>query len=171
MSSRKINSVIRFDHTIKAAVELHLPDVDWRLYKAQLWQESELKPDAVSPVGAQGLGQIMPGTFKQFAPGAGYPDADPFDPDVSIMVGAYIMKYLINEWSWPRPKIDRLCLALASYNAGIGHILNAQLRQGNPSMYRDIIQGLPLVTGPKSRETIRYVKKILYHFTEIVVGN
>lgn len=149
----------RYDTLFRKAVEEYLPDgYDWRLYKAQCWQESRFKPDAVSPAGAQGVAQIMPGTWNQWK----LKDYDnPFDAEQSIMTGARYMGYLYGQWRWPRPEIDRLCLAMASYNAGLGNILNAQRNANNASLYAHIMRMLPEVTGRHSAETIDYVKKIL----------
>jgi len=45
-----------YDEIIIAAVKKWLPeDYDWRLFKAQLFQESSLNQFAVSPAGAVGL--------------------------------------------------------------------------------------------------------------------
>jgi membrane-bound lytic murein transglycosylase F len=159
-----------FDHIIKAATAQHLPGYDWRLYKAQLWQESRLQPDAISHVGAEGIAQFMPETWKQYAPLAGYPDSPPTDPTASIYTGAYYLAWLINEWAWERPDIDRHCLALASYNSGIGHILEAQKEAGYPSLYAEIIEKLPQVTGDHSTETINYVENILTYCSRMVTG-
>tara|TARA_R110000772_G_scaffold268452_1_gene395562 strand:+ start:8185 stop:8694 length:510 start_codon:yes stop_codon:yes gene_type:complete len=154
-----------YDTMIQDAVEEHLPfGYDWRLFKAQLWQESRLKPDAVSPVGAVGIGQLMPDTWQAFGPKAGFAlDLyDRTDAEASIHTAALYMAWLIDEWSWPRPDVDRYCLAMASYNAGLGHILEAQRIEGNPSLYADIIVALPDVTGSdNANETTKYVELIL----------
>jgi len=38
-------------------------DLDWRMVKRQVEAESSFRPQAVSPAGAAGLMQFMPGTF------------------------------------------------------------------------------------------------------------
>jgi len=52
----------KYDALIKTAQKKYLPGTDWRLLKAQLTQESDLNPRAVSPAGAQGIAQFMPNT-------------------------------------------------------------------------------------------------------------
>lgn len=163
--------VRRYDEYIHASAKELLPEVDWRILKAQFWQESRFKADAVSPVGAQGVAQIMPGTWSQWAARAGMGDRDPFDAEASIHVGVRYMAYLYGQWSSPRPHVDRICLALASYNAGLGHLLTAQRRRGMHNLYAEIIKGLPEVTGPmNSRETIDYVQKILGFYAKEITG-
>ena len=160
----------QYDSLIQEAVNAHLPGYDWRLYKAQLYQESKLNPRAVSPVGAGGIAQFMPATWEEWAPRAGYEGVSRFDPEASIMTGAMYMSYLIDEWSWPRPEIDRHCLAMASYNSGLGDILKAQKASGNKLLYRDIIEKLPEVEPDHARETMTYVKRILNHCNGFILG-
>ena len=160
-----------YDILIQQAGADRLPDHDWRLLKAQLWQESRLKPNAVSPVGAQGIAQFMPDTWEEWSKKAGYGlEITPFDVEAAIDVSAMYMAYQVESWHWPRPDIDRICLAMASYNAGLGNILDAQRRAGDPSSYSEIIEKLPSVTGDHSAETIDYVKKILFFYDELVTG-
>ena len=67
------------------------------------------------------------------------------------------MGQMLASWSAPRPADDRLKLALASYNAGIGNLLKAQKKCGGCSDYAGIIRQLHEVTGPKNaEETTRY---------------
>lgn len=54
-----------------------MPGVDWRLLKAQYYQESHLKPNAVSPVGAAGVAQFMPATWRQISRELGYGNVSP----------------------------------------------------------------------------------------------
>ncbi len=162
----------QYDQTIQEAVKQHLPEgYDWRLYKAQLWQESRLDPLAQSPAGALGLAQVVRPTWTMWAPKAGFKGARRTDPIASIHVGAVYLNYLIEEWSWPRPTADRYCLAMASYNAGLGHLLKAQKLMGNATSYAEIIKGLPQVTGRKSRETIHYVGVILDFCSDQIIGD
>lgn len=155
----------KYDKTIHKAVKRYWGDYP-HIYKlkAQLFQESRLKAQAVSPVGASGLGQIMPKTKTQLWKELQF-DAriSVFSTYHNIMASAYYMRKLRNQWSWKRPMQDRHELALSSYNAGLGHILKAQklCSVGSPAiLYKDIIVCLPQVTGHHSKETITYVKRI-----------
>ena len=160
----------KYDEVIKKAVAKHLPGYDWRLYKAQLWQESKLNPTAVSPAGAVGVAQFTPMAWADWAEKAGYDGADRTNPEASIYTGACYMAGLIAQWKAPRPDIDRWCLAMASYNAGLGHILKAQKLSGDKPAYADIIRYLQDITGPKnSKETKEYVRKILGYWSMQVV--
>jgi membrane-bound lytic murein transglycosylase F len=150
----------RYDDAFERAA-LHLPaGTDWRLLKAQCYQESRLRPRAVSPVGAVGLCQFMPGTWADMQ--RRYPDlTDPYLPIQSIRAAAIYMRDLSDGWSSPRPQDDRYKLALASYNAGFGNILKAQKRCDMAVLYDRIVPPcLPCVTGRHSKETTEYVELI-----------
>ncbi|MBL4839920.1 MAG: transglycosylase SLT domain-containing protein [Thalassospira sp.] len=148
-----------------------MPGVDWRLLKAQSWQESRFKVDAVSPVGAMGITQFMPATWDQVSRQLGFPKgASAFVPELAIEAAAFYMGRLRAEWSAPRPEQDRHSLALASYNGGIGNILAAQTLCGGENLYPRIITCLPDVTGRHSRETIDYVDKIWRFWQLMVLG-
>jgi soluble lytic murein transglycosylase-like protein len=152
----------RYDQDIRRAVKDYWPAYPfWVAWKAQLWQESRLNPLAVSPVGARGLAQFMPGTWADVSRelqlvGIGISPTS----DVAIKAGAYYMAKLRAAWSSKRPEEDRHRLAQASYNAGMGHILSAQRACGNPALYEPIIACLPQITGRNSEETIGYIKSI-----------
>ncbi|MGB3503088.1 MAG: lytic transglycosylase domain-containing protein [Mesorhizobium sp.] len=70
-----------------------------------IWKESRFDAGAVSPAGAQGIAQFMPGTAKMRGL------ADPFDPEQAIPASA---KYL----SEMRTSFGNLGLAAAAYNSG-----------------------------------------------------
>ena len=132
-----------------------MPFVDWRLLKAQCYQESLLDPLAVSPVGAQGICQFMPATWADMPI-----EGSPFTPRLNIHAAAYYMGRLRTGWSSPRPEFDRHSLAMASYNAGFGNLLKAQRLCTGAILYAEIIDCLPDVTGRHSNETITYVERI-----------
>ncbi len=73
-------------------------------------QESGFDPTAVSPAGARGLMQLMPGT----ADGLGVKDS--FDPAQAVDGAARLLRDLID-------RFGRFDLALAGYNAGPGAVL------------------------------------------------
>ena len=79
------------------------------LLAAQLMAESGFNPRAVSPAGAQGIAQFMPGTA------AGYGLRDPFDPVAAIDAQAHLMSDLLR-------RFHSVPLALAAYNAGSGAV-------------------------------------------------
>ena len=93
---------------------------DWRLITAQMYQESKFDPKAVSWVGAQGLMQIMPATGSQL----GFTDLH--DPEESIHAGTKYMHQLIDRFDLDLPMEARIRFALASYNVGYGHLLDAR---------------------------------------------
>lgn len=84
-------------------------NVSAALLAAQLLAESNFNPFAVSPAGAQGIAQFMPGTA------ASYELDDPFDPVAAIDAQAHLMSDLIRQLGSPE-------LALAGYNAGPGAV-------------------------------------------------
>jgi len=146
-----------------------MPGVDWRLLKAQCYQESLLDPLAVSHAGAVGLCQFMPGTWGDARRALGwFADASPYDPNLSITAAAWYMGRLRGIWTSKRPDEDRHKLALACYNAGCGHILKAQkicLRTGPARLYDEIVPPcLPSVTGQHSAETLTYVYRIMHRW-------
>ncbi len=79
--------------------------VDPKLVEAVIAVESNYDPTAVSPAGAQGLMQIMPGTQRDLGVSA------PFDADANVEGGVRYLKSLMD-------RFGELPLALAAYNAG-----------------------------------------------------
>jgi len=150
----------QYDRAIEQAAGLYLPAVPWRLWKAQLYQESRLNPAARSPVGAEGLAQFMPGTWAEVTRAMGWGLVDRRMAEPAIQAGAYYMARLRKGWSAPRPERDRHNLAMASYNAGLGNILAAQKACGDPPLYERIMACLGRVTGKHAAETLGYAPAI-----------
>ena len=94
---------------------------DWRLLGSQMYQESRFKPNARSWAGAVGLLQLMPATAKQVGV------RNPRDPEQNVRGGVKYLRWLENRWkdNVADPK-ERLKFVLASYNAGSGHVEDAQ---------------------------------------------
>ena len=162
----------QFDDRIKAAHSLFLLPFDWRLAKAQLIAESKLLPSAKSGAGAMGLAQFMPNTWADVVRALHMPsDSSPYDASAAIKCHAYYMAKILSKWTAPRPEIDRYCLALASYNAGIGNVLKAQNRAGGSNDYKIVISQLANVTGAdNSKQTRDYVQRILTEWQAMILG-
>jgi len=93
---------------------------DWRFVASVAYQESQFKPSNESWAGAKGLMQIMPRTAEELK------ITDPSDPDQSLRGGT---KYLSQLWDAHESipdSIQRIKFTLASYNAGLYHIKDAQ---------------------------------------------
>jgi len=108
------------------------------IFLGQIQQESKWNPKAVSSAGAQGLGQLMPGTARELGV------SDPFDPVQNLNGAARYFKQQID-------RFGDIGLALAAYNWG-------------PSRVRKLVENPRSVRIPK--ETADYVPKVLGYAAE-----
>lgn len=94
---------------------------DWRLLAAMAWKESRFDSTVTSRKGATGIMQIMPRTAARF----GLDTASGMDDH--IRAAARYLARLDTVWLRAIPdREQRLRFVLASYNAGPGHIIDAQ---------------------------------------------
>jgi soluble lytic murein transglycosylase-like protein len=115
----------------------HRYGLDARLVMAVIACESNFNTNAISRAGAQGLGQLMPGTA------AGLGVADAWDPAQNLEGSTRLLRgHIDNMKRGGRPTKDAIKLALACYNAGAGAV----------KKYKGI---------PPYRETQAYVAKII----------
>ena len=158
-SADRFESCHKYDQEIESAVKTYWGTFQYPYaWKAQLYQESLCDPDAVSPAGARGLAQFMPDTWREMEARFGIV-ADPHD-DIAIDWGAYYMAKRMIGWRVRRPMHEKWRLALASYNAGFGNIINAQKACDNERLWDKIKLCLRSVTGPDhSKETKGYVDR------------
>jgi len=125
--------------------------VDPYLIFCVMEQESHFNARALSPKGARGLMQLMPGTSARFG------IKRPSDPAQNIAGGTRYLKQLIDQFD------GRIDLVLASYNAGEGAVMKFGRKV------------------PPYRETRDYVKRISYRYrrakpaapakTEVAIGD
>lgn len=97
-----------FDNIIRQAAQTH--GVSEGLIKAVMHTESGFNSNARSPVGAQGLMQLMPATARRFNV------SNSFDPQQNIFGGAKYLSWLMKRFN------GNTNLALAAYNAGEGNV-------------------------------------------------
>ncbi len=114
----KTGELSPFDGIIRRYSERY--GLDWRLMAAQAFQESRFDPTAQSWVGARGLFQVMPLTGKEL----GFIRLD--DPEQGTHAGIKYMSKLLAQLQPDLPLKQRVRFALAAYNVGLGHVLDAQ---------------------------------------------
>ncbi|ERL55384.1 lytic transglycosylase [Psychrobacter aquaticus CMS 56] len=109
-SSAASNSGSRnaYDSYIRASAQRH--GVDPALMKAMMHTESAFNPNARSPVGAQGLMQLMPATARRFKV------SNPWNPADNIEGSAKYIAWLMRRFN------NNVEYAIAGYNAGEGNV-------------------------------------------------
>lgn len=158
---------------------------DWRLLASQAFQESRFKPEARSWAGATGLLQLMPRTAQE------YGVKNSRDPEDNVRGAVRFLQWLTERWTKRiSDEGERLKFILASYNAGAGHVEDAQRLtekyNGNPEVWEDVSYWLlqkttqqhstdPVVKFGFCRglEPVNYVKLILErydHYRQFVVN-
>jgi len=137
-------------------------DVDSLLMAAQGYQESALRQEARSPVGAVGIMQVMPATGTDMNVG----DITQTDPNINA--GVKYMRFMIDRFfeQEPMTKLDKALFAFASYNAGPGRV--AQLRKEaakrglDPNIW---FHNVEYIAEEKiGHETVTYVSNIYKYY-------
>ncbi len=154
----------RYDDAFRKAAKRQFgPAFDWRVFKAQGMAESNIDPTARSGVGARGVMQLMPMTFREIA--SKNPELTRIDDaESNIAAGVAYDRVLWLRWADDSVEADRLPFMLASYNAGRGTLLQAQKRaraaQLDPRVWPSIEQVAPTVPRWRHVETLGYVRRI-----------
>jgi membrane-bound lytic murein transglycosylase F len=153
---------------------------DWRLVAAIANAESRFNHKAVSHAGAIGLMQIMPVVARQFK-------VDPMhigDPHTNVTLGVKLLDFIERTFRFPEkmPERDRLSMILASYNCGMGHVLDARrlaAKYGeNPNSWSVVSKYLTLKSDPAyyedevvrcgafydNRQTLGFVRKVMRYY-------
>jgi len=158
----------RWQDNIKAAATQY--NLDWQLVAAIGYQESQWIPNAQSPTGVRGFMMLTPETAKEL----GVKNLD--DPKQSINGGAKYLRYLLDNLPDTIKGNDRLYMALAAYNQGIGHLDDARRLtkklKGDPNSWDDVSKTFPLLARQpystnatygyaRGWEPVAYVKNVL----------
>lgn len=171
-------TISQFDAAFKKAGEMS--GWDWRLLASISYQESKFNPNALSFGGAYGMMQFMPNTGPSYGV---YPDSP---PEVQIMGGAKKLKSDEKFWLEIPDDFERKKFAMASYNAGRGHIKDAQRlarKHGlNPNIWEDNVEKMLLNLSKqeyyqdevvrhgmmRSKTTYHYVRSVMKRYFEWV---
>ena len=124
------------------------------LLAALSYQESHWDPSAISPTGVRGIMMLTRNTAKSLGV------TNRLDPDAAIDAGARYLADRHRRLPETIPEPDRTFLALASYNIGRGHLLDArQLARNlgkNPDSWEDMKEVLPLKADKRYYPSTRY---------------
>lgn len=149
------HALSEFDDIIKKVTES--TDFDWRLIAAQVFQESSFDPRATSWAGAKGLMQLMPRTARWLDVSGSL-----YDPETSVEGGVKYMEWLKTMYEKEGlPMDESLRFALASYNAGQGHVadgreLAKELGLDPNQWYGNVEQAIALLSEKEYASKARY---------------
>lgn len=161
----------------RAGAKYGLP---WELVAAVCYQESHWDPSARSFTGVKGLMQITQSTAEYLG------IEDIHDPEENILGGARYLKKLIRLLPKEISYNDRVILALAAYNIGIGHLQDAfALSESfgkNPYHWNQLKTVLPKLAEneyykntrwgyARGHETVEYVEKTKAYFHFLISAN
>jgi membrane-bound lytic murein transglycosylase F len=121
--------------------------IDWRLLAALAYQESQWEPLATSPTGVRGMMMLTADTADSLG------ISNRLNATQSINAGARYLGELRDALPASVSKPDRLWLALAAYNLGMGHLnaarYLAKTQKANPDSWYEMKKVLPLLAQPR----------------------
>lgn len=121
--------------------------LDWRLLAALAYQESHWDPTATSATGVRGMMMLTEDTADHLRV------SNRLDPRQSILAGGKYLAELVDQLPPEIKHPDRVWLALAAYNLGMGHMNGARaIAKGlkrDPDSWYEMKQILPLLALEK----------------------
>lgn len=173
-SRREVAASTRFDPIFRKYAKRYFGiGFDWRLLKAQAMAESQLNPGARSHVGARGIMQLMPATFRGIQ--SQRPEFRSIDdPEWNIAAGVMHDRYLWKLWDGSVPEEQRSSFMFGSYNAGEGTITRAaaiaRAKQLDHTRWSTIEQVAPTVPRWRWQETVGYLRRIDDGYQRLLTG-
>ncbi|MCA0935772.1 membrane-bound lytic murein transglycosylase MltF [Vibrio alginolyticus] len=129
-------------------------EFDWRLIAALAYQESHWKPKAKSPTGVRGMMMLTLPTAKSVGV------TNRLDPDQSVRGGVEYLRRITARVPDSINAHEKIWFALASYNIGYGHMLDARrltkAQGGDPNAWADVKERLPLLRQKRYYSQTRY---------------
>ena len=137
-----------------ALFEKYKGELDWRLLAAIAYQESHWDENATSPTGVRGMMMLTRATADRMK------ITDRTDAEQSIKAGSEYLHWLISQVPDSIPQEDRIWFALAGYNMGLGHMLDARRLTknlgGDPDNWLDVKKNLPLLAEKRHYTNLKY---------------
>lgn len=111
---------------------------DWRLLASMIYHESHFDASAEVWTGATGLMQVLPSTAES------YGIYDLHNPHENVRAGCLLLQELDNFWKERiEDENERIKFVLASYNVGLGHVLDARQlarkHETNPAVWEESV--------------------------------
>ena len=146
--------------------------IPWTLLAAQSYQESRWNPEALSHTGVRGLMMLTQATAEAIG------IKKRTDPRQSIKGGAKYLNQMLKKVPEDVAAEDRIWFALAAYNIGFAHLLDARKLASelgkNSSTWLDVKEVFPLLSQKKyyknlkygyarGMEPVRYIDRIRYY--------
>ncbi|MGL4380161.1 MAG: membrane-bound lytic murein transglycosylase MltF [Vibrio sp.] len=129
-------------------------EFDWRLVAALAYQESHWNPYAKSPTGVRGLMMLTLPTARSVGV------SDRLDPEQSIRGGVEYLRRMMVRVPDSISEHEKIWFALASYNIGYGHMMDARRltksQNGDPDSWVDVKDRLPQLQQKKYFTQTRY---------------
>lgn len=139
------NRLPQWEDYLRAAGEEY--GIDWRLLAAISYQESHWNARARSHTGVRGLMMLTLVTARELG------ISNRIDPEQSIIGGARYFRRIYDRLPERVQGADRIQMALAAYNVGMGHLEDArrltQSHGDNPDKWDHVKQYLPLLAKPQ----------------------
>ena len=167
--TEQVTGISPYDSLIQVVANEY--DLDWLMMTAVAAQESKFDPYSESWAGAVGIMQILP-RFSEISEDSLY------IPEVNIREGARILKEHLEHYAY-LDSTEQWKLALATYNAGLGHLADARRlaidHNKNPNEWENVSQALLRLMQRKyyqnarfgfcrGIETVRYVNEIMNRY-------
>jgi len=160
----------KYEPDFRQVAEQYL--IPWTLLAAQSYQESGWNAKARSPTGVRGLMMLTQSTAKAMGV------KKRIDPRQSIKGGAKYLNKMRKRVPEDVAAEDRIWFALAAYNVGFAHLLDARKLARelgkNPGTWHDMRDVLPLLSQKKyykklkygyarGSEPVKYIDRIRYY--------
>jgi len=129
-------------------------DIDWRLLAAMGYQESFWNPKEISPTGVRGIMMLTEVTANHVG------IKNRLDPAQSIEGGARYLREMYERIPGDVQSPDRLWMALAAYNIGFHHLMDARkitlIQHADPNQWLEVEKRLPLLAQSRWYQNLQY---------------